>query len=326
MNEAGETVAAATQAADAPKHAPGFHRAFGLLIRSEVPLPDLAPAAAGEPDLDIVYATFPEPRPTQDDGVTFRFDGDVKYLAWPEVASFRIVRTHRIEVDPFPGTPVNYLPFPLLGPVMALLLHLRGLLVLHGSAVAVGGSSAMFVGDKMAGKSTTAAAFLRAGHRLMTDDLLAIDFDDAAGTARILPAFAQIKLSEEASARVVIDGAEKLPLVYADFEKHQHRIGGTFLHDTLAPDALYVLDRGGDVPAIERLTGMEALGAIMRFSYISRFGKAALDRVAEARHLRQCAALARQCTIARLHVPADLDRLDETVALIETAATKPTLT
>ena len=298
--------------------AEGWYRAFGLLIRSEIPLPELTPAEQGRADLTIALAPADRPWPTLAEGVAFSFGEDEQHLAWPEVAAFRIVGTDRVEVIPHPGVPDSYLAFPLLGPVMALLLHLRGLLVLHASAVAIGDGSAIFVGDKMAGKSTTAAAFLRAGHRLLTDDLLAVDFSDPA-SPQILPAFAQLKLSEEASARVRIEGAEKLPLVYEDFEKHQHRLGGEFSLARIAPGALYVLDRGGDSPSIEPLAGMDALTAVMRFSYVSRFGKAALKGAAEALHFRQCAMLARAAAVGRLHIPADLDRLDETVRLVAAA-------
>ena len=47
----------------------------------------------------------------------------------------------------------------LVGPVLGLLLRLRGVVCLHGSAVAIGDRGIIFVGAEGAGKSTTAAAF-----------------------------------------------------------------------------------------------------------------------------------------------------------------------
>lgn len=55
----------------------------------------------------------------------------------------------------------------------------------------------------------------------------------------------------------------------------------------------------------------------MRFSYISRFGKAVLAGRAEADHLQRYARLTRQIGVSRLRIPADLDRLDESVRLVE---------
>jgi hypothetical protein len=294
------------------------YRAFGLVIRSDIPLPELTPAEPGEsPDITIVLAPLERPLPTREHGTVVEFaDNGDHYLAWPEVAAFQFRGRDRVEVHPHPDASMAYLAFPLLGPIFGLLLHARGLLVLHASAIDIGGRAAIFVGDKLAGKSTTAAAFLRAGHRLLTDDLLAIDLSDA-GAPRILPAYGQLKLSDEASSAVLVRNSEPLPLVYPGFEKRQHRLTSHFQHDTIAPDRLYVLERGGEQPATVALQGIDALQAIMRFSYIVRFGKAALPGKAEAEHMQLCARLARFTHVARLHIPADLDRLDETVALAE---------
>lgn len=292
------------------------YRAFGLVLASEIPLPELTPATdGGEPDLYILYGSG-NPLPTRDEGVTARFaaDGD-HFLAWPDVAAFRFRGASCIEVEPYPDTPVAYLPFPLLGPIMALALHARGRLTLHASAIDVDGRGVAFVGDKLAGKSTTAAAFLRAGHRLLTDDLLAIGQEER-GVPTILPAFGQVKLAEDAAAAVRIASSEPLPLVYPGFQKRQHRLTDPFLHDHLPADRLYVLERGGDRPRVTPLEGFAAVAAVMRYSYITRFGKAALTPAAEARHLQQCAALARAVRVAVLHVPHDLSRLEETVALV----------
>lgn len=293
------------------------YRAFGMIIRSEIPLPELTPAHADEiPDVDVVLVAGDQPLPALEDGLVAQFaeNGD-HYFAWPDVATFQFRGTDRIEVQPYPGAPMTYLAFPLLGPIFGLLLHARGLLVLHASAIEIDGRGAIFVGDKLAGKSTTAAAFLRGGHRLLTDDLLAVDLSGKAGP-RILPAFGQLKLSDEAASTIQIQRAEALPLVFPGLEKRQHRLGGPFQHDAIPPHRLYVLDRGGEEAVSDQLTGADALRAVMRFSYIVRFGKAALPGKAEADHMQRCARLARAVGVARLGVPADLGRLDETVALV----------
>lgn len=297
--------------------APTDYLAFGLAIRSDVPLPELTPIApVPVPDIQIVLSSSDRPLPTLDQGMIAEFAEDgTHYLAWPEVAAFQFRGEGRVEVHPHPDASMAYLAFPLLGPILGLLLHARGLLVLHASAIEIGGLGAMFVGDKLAGKSTTAAAFLRAGHRLLTDDLLAIDLTDAAAP-RILPAFGQLKLSDEAAAAITVRDSEPLPLVYPGFEKRQHRLTNDFRHDSIAPHRLYVLERGGEDAGSTRQQGVDALQAIMRFSYIVRFGRAALPGKAQAELMRLCARLAGCVHVARLHIPADLDRLDETVALV----------
>ncbi|MFT3966511.1 MAG: hypothetical protein QM690_11590 [Sphingobium sp.] len=292
------------------------YRAFGQVIESEIALPELTPCpATGAPDIRVVLSSGGA-LPSREDGVAARFREDGShFLAWPEVAAFRFRTPSLIEVEPYPGTPDTYLPFPLLGPIMALALHMKGLLTLHASAIELDGRAAIFVGDKLAGKSTTAAAFLRAGARLLTDDLLAIDLS-APEAPLILPAYGQLKLAEDAARAIPLRGAEPLPLVYPAFEKRQHRLAGAFSHEGLPPERLYILQRGGEEPGITPLAGPQALAAIMRYSYITRFGKPAMPPQAEIRHLHACTALARFTRVAILHVPHDLERLDRTVALV----------
>src|SRR5207245_7692556 len=60
----------------------------------------------------------------------------------------------------------------LLGPILGLVLRLRGVTCLHASAVAFGDRSVAFVGQTGAGKSTTAAAFARPACGVISDALV----------------------------------------------------------------------------------------------------------------------------------------------------------
>ena len=297
--------------------------AFGLTFRSEVVLPELAEVRLESDtayDVDIVLTSAGRSLPDLEDGLIFDLhqEGD-HYMAWPDVAAFRIRGTTRIEVQPYPNAPPAYLAFPLLGPVLGFLLHLRGQLVLHGSGIDVNGGAALFVGDKMAGKSTTAAAFIKNGHSLLTDDLLAIDLSDRTAP-KVLPAFSQLKLSDEASDAIALPAAEKLPLVFEGFAKHQHRLTGSFSRQDVPVGHIYVLNRIPDAHAAPKLNpvrGVAALQAIARFAYVGRFGRAAFPEGAHAPHLERCAILASKCKVWQLDVPANLARIDEVVSLVE---------
>ena len=295
----------------------GFHDAFGMTIASQVPLPELRPAAAGsDPDLRIERGSIGYPLPSRERGVVMDYaaEGGV-VMAWPDVAGFRFVDRGTIVVEPYPDTPEAYLAFPILGPVMAWLLNWRGRFVLHASAVDIGGRIVALLGDKMAGKSTTAAAFLRAGHRLMTDDLLALSTDEG-DRARAFPAFAQVKLADDAAATVRVDNAEPLPLVMEGFPKRQHRLSA--MRESPGEVALVaVLMRGGPEPAFVPLDTAGAVHALDRFSYLPRFGDAPFSKADRARHFRNCVGLADAATVGTLHIPDSLDRLGETVDAVE---------
>lgn len=59
----------------------------------------------------------------------------------------------------------------LCGPIMGAILARRGLLALHATTVAFEGEAIMLVGDKHAGKSTTAAALCDAGACVVAEDI-----------------------------------------------------------------------------------------------------------------------------------------------------------
>lgn len=290
-----------------------LYQAFGLLIASEWPLPELPKAkqyADELPDLSIKLKTIMQPFPPKDALPTFDYDDPQgTTMVWPFVGAFRISNLGLIEFQPAPGVEPKYIAFPLLGPVMGWLLHLRSRLVLHGSALSWRGKTIGFLGDKMAGKSTTAGAFLANGGTLLTDDLLVIDCD-CPGSPTVQPAFAQLKLSDESAEAICLPEGEALPLVMEGFPKRQHRLS------TLAPapdriDALFVLDRKSGDCAIDWLSQADALTKLLRFSYNVRFARAPIAMQNRKRHFEHCAAMARVVPIGILSVPDDLTRLSE---------------
>lgn len=291
-----------------------YYRAFGLRIRSELPLPELDEAPDGPVDVNIRLRPISRVPVQTATGDSIEFGDGEQFMIWPIVGAFLITGTDTIDIDPTPGASEQYLAFPLLGPVFSVLLHLRGMLVLHASAIAVDDEQCViFAGDKLAGKSTTAAAMIRAGHQLLTDDLVAISFD-ADGQARVAPACGQIKLAEDAEQAISLKGARALPLVHPGFEKRQHRLSQGFLSRSVRPSRIYLLERGTKAE-ITRLAPVQALTAIMRFSYVTRFDTREIG--ADGAHLANCARLANLLQVCRLEVPTGLDRIDEAVRLVE---------
>jgi hypothetical protein len=96
----------------------------------------------------------------------------------------------------------------------------------------------------------------------------------------------------------------------------QNRLNGGFSSAAVPATRLYVLERG-DKAAITPLPSIGALPAIIKFSYVTRFGRAALSGDFAALHLRQCSAIANHVGVFRLEVPTGLDRIGEAVELIE---------
>lgn len=295
------------------------YRAFGLTIGSDVRLDELAPQTDNSApiDLRIVRSHFGETIPPLGSPSRYDFDGpDGIEMMWPGAAAVRIRNPSLVEIQPFDNVPERYLAFPLLGPVMGLMLHMRGMFVLHASAVHRAGRSVAFLGDKRAGKSTTASAFLEHGWELQTDDLLAIEVPEF-GQPLVQPAFAQIKLNTD-SPGLNMPSAKVLPLVMEGFQKRQYRL--PHLPQVAIPAGyIFVLERGGDRPAIEWLDAVDAIAPLFRYSYNIRFEGALPEQQDRARQFRQAARLADTTRIGKLTIPDARDRLGETVRLIEDA-------
>lgn len=292
------------------------YRAFGLTIGSDVRLDELTSEERGDRpvDLRIVRRDLGESIPPLGHYAKFDFEDPAGILMmWPGAAAVRIVGPDHVEIQPYPDAPERYLAFPLLGPVMGWMLHMRGLFVLHASAVVRKGHAIAFLGDKGAGKSTTASAFLREGAELLTDDLLAADCEGAA--PRLLPAFAQLKLNAD-QPMVDVPGGTTIPLVMKGFEKRQVRL--TRMHqEPIESGCFFVLERGGARPSIDWLSPAEALASLIRFSYNVRFAHAPIEQQARARHFRQAAALVNSSRIGKLTIPHEIDRLSEAAALVD---------
>lgn len=80
----------------------------------------------------------------------------------------------------------------LLGPVMGVVLRLRGVACLHASAVSACGKAIAFVGMAGAGKSTTAALFAQKGHAVLSDDIVALF--ERGSCFYVLPAYPYLNL------------------------------------------------------------------------------------------------------------------------------------
>lgn len=292
-----------------------YYIAFGLRLRSDFVLDELPPAPPGP--FDVAINRTPIQRKLRDVGKALHFDFETgeHLMEWREVGAFLIRGTDTIDVDPAEGRDERLLSFPLLGPVISMLLHLRGHLVMHASAISVGDNGVVLLGDKGAGKSTTAAALVAAGHRLLSDDVVALSFGED-GTPTVAPAFGQIKLSDEASESVDLESRVMRDTIHPAIAKRMHRIDRGFATAPLPARSFLVLGRS-DRADIAQFPPGTAITELMRFSYVVRFGSAALSKAGAARHLRSCASAADTSFVGRFDVGSGLDRLPEAVALIE---------
>lgn len=139
------------------------------------------------------------------------------------------------------------------GAMLAFQLYVRGSLVLHASAVDLGGVAVAFVGRSGMGKSTMAALMCADGARLITDDVLRVDSPGAEPRARL--GATDVRLRKGASEVLGEFGAAATPRLSAD-GRHVLRLGdGAADH---LPLGAIVIPR--PCPGLERLA-LEPLGS-----------------------------------------------------------------
>lgn len=157
--------------------------AYGVSIRSDMTLP--LPMAPGRDLLHLRIRDRPRPIPTSlrnkielQHNPFSAFDvGSLSegsnYVGLRGVGECLVSKDGR-SIDCYRLPSVNRESFSgyLLGQALSFALVKNGIEPLHATAVVVRGTAVAFLGDCGFGKSTLAAEFLRAGHRLLTDDLL----------------------------------------------------------------------------------------------------------------------------------------------------------
>jgi len=262
--------------------------------------------------------------------------GDDVYLWWDDIGKVRISKGEMVTVEPVAdlegSDELNLIPF-ILGPVMALLLHQRGFLVLHGSAVNVtrgkdslGGrdlaelaSAVAFLGHRGNGKSTTAIHLYVEGYPLVADDILAIKFTGD-GNPVVYPGYPHVRLSDEAYHQVKSHTDILTPIrtlagkVFCDASCE-------FSPEPVHLERIYVIERilkeEGGSTGISVLKSQENLIDLIRHSVANRI----FQHTTQKENLLNCAQLVNNVPVKRLelvHSFKDIqDLIDAIVADLE---------
>ena len=287
------------------------YRAHGCTIESTAPIPDLSPAKfTASPDLRIIFGAAP----IRDDEPGERwFESPVLLASRFASGGFRLeyrdgpvftIDQHANTIwaaDPATSSFADICSY-LLGPVIGIMLRLRGVLCLHASAVTIDGRGFAFVGFAGAGKSTMAAAFAGAGYKVLSDDTLTVRPEGASWIAA--PGYPRLRLWSDAVSALAI------PVAAGDDARRVHvdiAVSNCFATEPVPVAAVYFIDfaDGADRPCVEPVPAAEALAELSANTFASRV----LTRDQRAAEFTALADLLRAVPARRLTRPVALHEL-----------------
>jgi hypothetical protein len=197
----------------------------------------------------------------------------------------------------------------LLGPMLGLLLRLRGITCLHASAVSYEGRCIAFLGSAGAGKSTTAAAFVREGHAVLSDDIAPLV--EREGAFQVLPGYPHLCLWPD-SVSMLYGSPDALPRFITNWEKRRLALGegGTRFESRALPlGAIYLLGdrRSEHAPSAEAVRPQAALLSLVAETYANKI----LDREMRAREFELLGRLVTNVPVRRVYPHTDTARLGQ---------------
>lgn len=309
---------------------------FGLLLHSNLPLPGVVRAAlvTNSPDVELHLGVSPYAHGKfSPDGEELRYVSPYcNETGDPEMRVWGVAKSELLRIAYFDGTQfwvdrkrenlwatwpaassLEHALTYLLGPVLGILLRLRGVTCLHASAVAFGDYSVALVGSAGAGKSTTAAAFARQGNGILSDDIVALE--EKGADFYVLPAYPHLCLWPD-SVNALYGSPEALPRFVPDWEKRRLALGGEgrFESRALPLRAVYILGerRPEAAPYVENIAPKDALISLVTETYANKL----LDRELRAREFELLGRVATRIPIRRVHAHEDAARLEQLCSLI----------
>lgn len=247
-----------------------IYKAFGLNLLSDIPLPELIKIneQVGKVDIVVQKGDLLKQWSEVDSNKQKRFvvkENRVMFEV-PNTAIFSIEEGNKITVSPMLRAEEDKIRLYILGTCMGALLIQRRTIPLHGSAVAINGKAYAFVGDSGAGKSTLAAALIKEGYQLLSDDVIPVILSDDK-LPYVVPSYPHQKLWEESLNEFGISTFGYLPLFDRE-TKYAIPVHSDFTTETLPLAGVYELVKTeSNGIQIKEIEGLERFRTIYTHTY-----------------------------------------------------------
>ena len=287
-----------------------YYDAFGLNICS-IGIPDETADNAMKDILPDVTIRFGKVNLSTDELIkeNFKVTKDSIYIN-DNIAKVKIYKGREIVIDPDDNVDKNIFAPQILGTPLALLLHQRGLLVLHGSAVEVNGSATGFLGHSGMGKSTTIFALYKNGFNFFADEFIVIKLNDE-GLPTVFPGFPILKLSKDIISNFSNDLSISNLISVPNSDKYSYKIDQRAIKTSLPLKQVYVIDKGKKT-RVNELKPQEALINLLEHSYCIGF-----KNLYDVQILSMCTNLVKNIKIDSLEIPHSFEKLSEIVRIVK---------
>jgi hypothetical protein len=292
-----------------------FYWISGLSVASEIALPGLNTCRTSpNPDVTVRRGAVPDRlEGATGTGPTWQVAGTRFLLHIPGVARFMLEDGSSIIFAPDSEDSLDDVPVFVIGSAFGVLLHQRGQIVLHASAVRVNDKAVLFCGAAGAGKSTLAAALAQRGYALVNDDVCTLAIEPGLAP-RVHPDGRQLKLWGQAIDRLELALARG-ERVRAKIEKFYVTPSEVFT-EPLVLGAAYMLReaRPPHAPGIDKPNAVDAALLLRRNAYRPRLIRQFNQR---ASYFRAAADVANAAGIFQLTRALDFTKMPDVISLLE---------
>jgi hypothetical protein len=288
-----------------------YYQVFGLVVQSELVLPELNTIDQAKPDIIIRIG----PTPGKLEKVSFRgaiFESSPEeFLFSNDIVKLHIKDGKTICFQPNDTASDQEIRLYILGTGLGVILHQRGLLPIHGSSIAHNGRAYIFSGISTSGKSSLAAAFALKGYKVLADDISVVK-KDKNGIFMVHPGIPHIKIWNDVQS--VLNFPEVTERVRPQLEKYflSHQI--EFYNEPLPIAAICVLnikrDKGFEY---SKITGVDKFNSLRNNTFRIRI----LDSIGQTQaHFQTISQLANSIdlySICRPSIPLNINELADFV-------------